>query len=467
MNPQDAWNAAFSQLEIQLDRASFETWLRGAVLLGYEDGFFRVGVRNDYARSMLEHRLYRSVRRTLCDVFGQPAELRFEVHTPIRVEDTASVDLPLFSLLAQQQQQQEQTVDQPRIPLHEQIARPQRPNLPDCELNPRFTFENFVVANSNQFAYAAAQAVATDPANAYNPLFIYGGVGLGKTHLLHAIGHVCHSRGQRVVYISSEAFTNDLIDAIRQRETALFREKYRSADVLLMDDVQFIAGKESTQEEFFHTFNALRNFGKHVVIVGDRHPRELDTLNDRLRSRFESGLIVDVGLPDLESRVAILQMWARERKMDVPRSVYIMMAERASTNLRELEGQFNQLCARTHLSTQRLTAENAEIILDNFARPREHVTLGRVLEVTAQHYNIDVMDLTGTGRATRINNARQVAIYLAREVVGASLPQIGEVFGGRSHSTILHSYNKIAAAIEVDDNQRSEINAVRDAIARR
>ncbi len=457
MNPQDAWNAAFHQLEMQLDRASFDTWLRGAVLLGVEDGVFVVGVRNSYARDMLQHRLYRNVRRVLGDVYGTSAELRFEINKP-----TASLitndepEMPLFRLLAQQDPVA------PVIPLHEQVARPQRPDLPESELNPRFTFDRFVAGMENATIFAAAQAVAECPAGAYNPFFIYGGVGLGKTHLLQAIAHACQARNLRAIYIPSEVFTNDLVDAIRQRTTAMFRDKYRSVDVLLVDDIQFISGKESTQEEFFHTFNALYTFNKQIVLASDRHPRELQTLEDRLRSRFEGGLVMDIQPPSYETRVAILNNWAKERQITLPHHVCELIAGRAKLNVRELEGIFNQVIVTTQITRTPLDTETAEEILDGYRRPRNHVTLNQVLDLTARHHGLSIADLKGKRRTGAINQARQIAMYLAREVTSSSLPQIGDAFGGRKHSTVLHSCNKIAEDMERDPQVRTIVKDIRE-----
>lgn len=455
VNPQDAWNIAFSQLELQLDRASFNTWLRGATFLGHEDGVFVIGVRNSYARDMLEHRLYRHVWRILSDVCGTSVELRFEVN---RAEAAArlipSDEPPMFRLLAQRES------DTPSVPLHQAVTRPQRPELPDSELNERFCFERFVVNPSNQMVYEAARAVSERPA-IYNPFLIYGGVGLGKTHLLHAIAHALRADGLRVIYISSEAFTNDLIDSIRLRTTAMFRDKYRSADVLLVDDIQFIAGKESTQEEFFHTFNALYTFNKQIVLASDRPPSEMSTLEDRLRSRFEGGLVMDVQPPDLETRIAILEMWSRERAVAFPRPVLEMIAQRAQSNVRELEGIFNQMVAKTRLGEQPLTLISAERTLERYERPREHITLKQVLEATARQFRMSCADLTSKRRAQRFNQARQVAMYLAREMTDASLGQIGELFGGRSHTTVLHGCNKIVEEMETDKRLYDMVEKVR------
>ncbi len=469
MNPQEAWNTAYSQLEIQLDRASFDTWLRGAAFVGMAgaDGetpavddcpTFIIGVPNSYARDMLQHRLYRDIRRVLVDVTGIEVEMCFEVRKAA-TGTGEDAELPLFKLLAQQPEAA------PSAPLYQQITRPQRPDLPESELNPRLTFERFVAGAANRMTLEAALAVAEHPATLYNPFLLYGGVGLGKTHLLQAIAHNCRERGLRVIYIPSEVFTNDLVDAIRQRSTAMFREKYRSADVLLVDDIQFIAGKDSTQEEFFHTFNALNTFSKQVVLASDRHPSQLTTLEDRLRSRFGGGLVMDLQPPEYETRLAILNQWAQERGVNLQSSVAEMIAERSKSNIRDLEGVFNQVVATTQFARRPVTLDLAENVLEGYSRPRHHeLTLMRVLEETARHFKVSVGDLTGPRRTARLNQARQIAMYLAREVTLASLPQIGEAFGGRSHSTVLHSCNKVAEDIERDDLLRADVQAIQRAM---
>lgn len=459
MNPQDAWKIAYNQLELQLDRASFDTWLRGATFLRQDDGVFIIGVRNSYARDMLQHRLYRSIVRVLGDVCGSTVEVCFEIHQPVVQSQSGLEDMPLFKLLAQQE---EPTT---RTPLHTKVSRPEQALSPDHELNPRFTFERYMVSGANRMAYEAARAVAENPGRNYNPFMVYGDVGLGKTHLLQAIAHACQLKGQRVIYVSSEAFTNDLVDSIRQRTTAMFREKYRSADVLLVDDVQFIGGKESTQEEFFHTFNALYTFNRQIVLASDRHPQELVTLEERLRSRFEGGLVVDIPMLEYETRVAILEMWAQERGSKVPHSVIEMVAERARNNIRELEGVFNQVLAKAHLTRQPITLDHAATTLQRFEAPRMHgtkkVRVADVLRVTAQYYHLKVADLTGKVRQQRVNEARQVAMYLARELTDLSLPQIGEAFGGRSHTTVLHGCNKVTESLDMNDPINRDISEIK------
>jgi chromosomal replication initiator protein len=467
VNAQDAWRIAYNQLELQLDRANFDTWLRGSVLLCFEDGVFVVGVRNNYARDMLQHRLYRSVWRVLSDVWGSSVEIRFEIHQP--TPQPGFEDMPLFRLLAEKQNTPPENETSASLPLHKQIARPERPALPESELNPRFTFDRYIVSGANRMAYEAARAVAENPGRNYNPFMVYGGVGLGKTHLLQAVAHECQAKGLRVTYVPSEAFTNDLVDSIRQRTTAMFREKYRSVDVLLVDDVQFIGGKDSTQEEFFHTFNTLYTFNKQIVLASDRHPRELATLEDRLRSRFEGGLVVDIPMLDFETRIAILEMWAQERSIRLAPSIIEMVAERAKNNIRELEGVFNQVLAKAHLTRQPLTLDAAATTLQRFEAPRRHgktsrVKVNDVLRVTASHYGLKVTDLTGKDRTQRVNVARQVAMYLARELTELSLPQIGEAFGGRSHTTVLHGCNKVAEAMELNDPISMDVNKIRRAL---
>ncbi|MAU10198.1 MAG: chromosomal replication initiator protein DnaA [Anaerolineaceae bacterium] len=466
MTPQDAWKAAYHQLELQLDRASFDTWLRDVVFLGYEAGAYLIGVPNGYARDMLQHRLYRNIRRVLSDVAGEDCELRFEIYkgevgaAPAEPEND---DMPLFKLLAQQPVEPKPAAP---LPLHQAMLPPSRPDLPESELNPRYTMDRFIVNKSNSVVYEAASAVAEYPATVYNPFLIYGGVGLGKTHLLQAIAHQCTERGLKTVYIPSEVFTNDLIDAIRSRTTAMFREKYRTVDVLLVDDIQFISGKETTQEEFFHTFNALVNFNKQIVLASDRHPREMATLEDRLRSRFQGGLVADIQPPEYETRIAILRMWAQERGLQIDNRAIEMIAQRAPNNVRELEGVFNQIAAQTRFSGGEVNISDARQTVDRFRRPREHIQMADIIRVTAEKHGLDSDDLTGTRRTGRINRARQIAMFIVRELTPYSLPQIGEAFGGRSHTTVLHGCNKIADEVENDPVLESRILKIKQLVQR-
>lgn len=480
MTPQDAWNAAYNQLELQLDRASFDTWLRPAVFLGCESDVYIIGIGNPYARDMLQYRLYRNIHRVLADVIQQDdVELRFVVHKPEPkpppVFDDAPAanhnkddddEMPLFKLLSQQQTASSLLPNRDQLdgaddrPLHQFTRQPVYSDLPESDLNPRYTFERFIVNRSNQVVYEAAQAVAEYPATVYNPFFVYGGVGLGKTHLLQAIAHICEASGLRTLYIPSEVFTNDLIRAIRERKTAMFRDKYRTVDVLLVDDIQFIGGKESTQEEFFHTFNALVNFNKQIVLASDRHPRELATLEDRLRSRFQGGLVADVQPPEYETRVAILRAWAQERSINLKSEILHMVAERAPNNVRELEGVFNQIVAQTRFGDGVVALPRAETTVERYNQPRERWTLAEIIDLAARKQNLTADDLIGKRRTSRINVARQIAMYIARELTECSLPQIGEAFGGRSHTTVLHGCKKIEDQIAYDKVLESRISGI-------
>jgi chromosomal replication initiator protein len=336
-------------------------------------------------------------------------------------------------------------------------------SAPAPRLNPRYTFNTFIVGSGNQLAHAASQAVAEAPGQAYNPLFLYGGVGLGKTHLLHAIGHKALEMSLTVLYVSSETFTNEIINAIRYRTTEEFRDKYRSVDVLLVDDIQFIAGKESTEEEFFHTFNSLYEMSKQIVICSDRPPKAIVSLEERLRSRFEWGLIADIQPPDLETRVAILRAKADMMNRRVPDDVMSYLAGQVHSNIRELEGSFNRLLAFSQLQGLPLTIETAKSALANIASDgrQRRVSVAEVLAAVAGYYRIPEDDLRGKQRDKHIVVPRQVAMYLMRQETEASLLEIGQSLGGRDHSTVLHGYDKIAREMNENTALRKEVLAIR------
>lgn len=469
MDPQEAWNTTLNQLEIQLDRGNFDTWLRDTTYIRCEtaqDGAgatFFIGVRNSFARDNLQHRLYRSVRRVLRDVFGTEVELRFEVHHPAQNRgngDTGPEESkPLFQYASRQETHNASgTLTAGKSPQVE---------LPESHLNPRYTFARFVTSNANMMLYSAARAVAEEPAARYNPFVIYGGVGLGKTHLLQAIANDSQQRGFRALYIPSEGFINDLVNAIRHRTTPLFRDKYRSVDLLLIDDIQFIAGKESTQEEFFHTFNALHTYNKQIVVASDRHPSELELLEDRLRSRFVGGLVIDIQVPEFETRVAIVESWAQERGRVLPRSISEKLADGARNSIRELEGLFTSMLATMDLVEEPFSTTAAGRVVQQHetARARQvKITIDQVLAATAAAHNLNVADLTGKNRSGHISRARHVAMYLARDLTEASWPQIGRAFGMRSHSTAMHGHDRVAELMQQDEVFRYELLALRERI---
>ena len=365
MDSQHAWQAALSQLQMEMPKASFDTWVRCTELVEYTADTFTVGVQNAYARDWLENRLSSTVTRLLSGMMSKPQAVEFVVfhkegNKPEKTESYTEV--------------------------REQPA-PQRPS--NQTLNTRYTFENFVVGTSNRLAHAASMAVAENPAKAYNPLFLYGGVGLGKTHLLHAIGNKAVEKGLRVLYVSSEEFTNDLINSIRSHTTQAFREKYRSIDVLLIDDIQFIAGKESTQEEFFHTFNTLHGQNKQIVISSDRPPKAMNTLEERLRSRFEWGLSADIQPPDLETRIAILRSKAERAGQNVPPEILELIARQAQSNIRELEGALTRVLAYADLTAQPLSASLVNTALADLIPNHRMLEPQQVIDTVASSYGSD------------------------------------------------------------------------------
>ena len=435
MNVEQAWQSVLGQLQMEMPRASFDTWVRDTRPLSYQNGTLTIGVRNAYARDWLESRLASTVSRLLVGIMNASVAVNFIVNgnDPEVIADEAPVS------------------GQPEpIPVFEQPARP-------SNMNPRYLFETFVVGSGNRLAHAACLAVAEKPARAYNPLFLYGGVGLGKTHLLHAIGNACHARGLNVLYVSSEEFTNDMINAIRTHTNQAFREKYRSADVLLVDDIQFIAGKESTQEEFFHTFNTLHGQDKQIIVSSDRPPKSLNTLDERLRSRFEWGLTADIQPPDLETRLAILRSKAERTGRQVPDDILENIARRVQSNIRELEGALNRILAFADLSGTHLSSQLVEVALADLLPQRSDVQPGKIIELVAREWQTSVEALLGRDRSQKIAQPRQVAMYLLRKETNASLPQIGEVLGGRDHTTVMYAIEKIASEIETKTDLRKRV----------
>ena len=348
-----------------------------------------------------------------------------------------------------------------QLSLKKYKVKPQK-NYPN--LNPKYTFDTFVIGNSNRFAHAACVAVAESPARAYNPLFLYGGVGLGKTHLMHAIGHhiITQKKDAKVVYVSSEKFTNELINSIKDDRNEEFRNKYRNVDILLIDDIQFIAGKERTQEEFFHTFNSLHEANKQIIISSDRPPKEIPTLEDRLRSRFEMGLITDIQAPDFETRIAILRKKAQMENIEVSNEVTNYIAKNIKSNIRELEGALTRVIAYSSLTNRTISFDLAvEALKDIITTTKnEEITVNRIKEKVASVFNIKMEDFNSKKRTRSIAYPRQIAMYLSRELTDLSLPKIGEEFGGRDHTTVIHAHDKIVKDIQVNEEIKSKIEKI-------
>ncbi|RME98609.1 MAG: chromosomal replication initiator protein DnaA [Chloroflexi bacterium] len=450
LNSEQVWKDTLVELQLQMTRATFDTWLKDTRIVSQNHDQMVIGTKNEFAKDWLENRLFTTINRTVANVLGRPVDIHFTVandETMAKVPSPEAVDSP-----------------PPAPPVKNgQNGRSPEGSLP-VMLNNRYTFDQFIVGASNRLAHAASLAVAEKPAEAYNPLFLYGGVGLGKTHLLQAVAHFAVNQGKRVIYTTSETFTNDLINAIRTQSTEAFREKYRTTDFLLIDDIQFIAGKESTQEEFFHTFNALHSSGGQIVLSSDRPPKAITTLEERLRSRFEWGLLADVQPPDLETRIAILRFKADSLNTSVPDDVMEFVARRAQNNIRELEGALNKVIAHAAMLRQAINLDLAAHALRDIVSRQSELTVEQIVGAVAKFYRMDPEVLIGRGRSKDVSAARQMAMYLAREETGASLPQIGEILGGRDHTTIMHGWEKIATKIEQDDQLRREMLSIREII---
>jgi chromosomal replication initiator protein len=439
MDANQAWQATLGQLQMDMPKATYDTWVKNSRFISQKDNRITIAVGNAYARDWLESRLKTTAERLLASILGCAQSLIFVVNSaeePALIEEPASF------------------VDYPPI-----APRPLQKNF-----NSRYTFESFVVGPNSRLALAASQAVAENPAKAYNPLFLYGGVGLGKTHLLHAIGNEAARNHQNILYVSSEDFTNDLINAIRKHDTTSFREKYRTIDVLLIDDIQFIAGKESTQEEFFHTFNALHGQDKQIVVSSDRPPKAMLTLEDRLRSRFEWGLIVDIQPPELETRIAILRYKAEQAGRVVPDEILESVAKKIQSNIRELEGALTRILAFSDLSGRPLTMELAHLALVDLLPDDSSTEPAQVMDMVARAFNISNEELLSRSRSKKIALPRQVAMYLMRELGNSSLLEIGESLGGRDHTTVMYACEKVADMIERDDLFRRQVHQIRDQI---
>ena len=440
MDYQNAWSAAVGQLQMDMSLASFDTWVKPAELVGYKDGQFTIGVPNAYACDWLKSRLTTTVIRILTGLMETPQDVEFIVwHKDYQEPPQREIDMDSLLLNA-------------------------RPELEAAipSVNHRYCFDNFVVGSSNRLAHAACLAVAENPAQAYNPLFLYGGVGLGKTHLLHAIGNYARDHGQQVLYVSSEEFTNDLINAIRTHNTQAFRDRYRRIDVLLVDDIQFIAGKESTQEEFFHTFNTLHGQDKQIVMSSDRPPKAMNTLEERLRSRFEWGLTADIQPPDIETRIAILRARAERSRHKVPPVIIEMIARQFQSNIRELEGALTRVTAYADLRGKPLTEELVNIALTDLLPQRNSFEPAHVVDVVAASFGITPEKLLGRDRSRAAALPRQVVMYLLRQEANVSLPQIGEAMGGRDHTTVMYACEKVADMIERDDRLRRQVLQIRE-----
>ena len=436
------WEKILTHLEAELNPQTFSTWFRPTRLEAVKGNLLAVRVPNAVFQRWLATDGQASVEQALAALSLN--QYRVEYVPEPATEPAAS-------------------------PNAAANGRPTQPRLDfdstDYQLNPRYSFQSFVVGSSNQFAHAAALAVAEQPSKAYNPLFLYGGVGLGKTHLMQAVGHRVreHSRALRVSYLSAEKFTNEVINALRFERMVSFRDKYRTVDVLLLDDIQFLAGKERTQEEFFHTFNALYDAQKQIVISSDAAPKEIPTLEERLRSRFEWGLIADIQPPDLETKIAILMKRAETEGLALPAEVAEYIARGIRSNIRELEGAFIRLQAYSSLVGEAVSLSLAETVLKNIlAQQEKRISIEAIQRRVAEEFNLRPPDLRVRSNARSIAFPRQIAMYLAKQLTGASLPEIGRAFGGKHHTTVLHSVKKIERLRKADKDLAQRLHKLTD-----
>ncbi|MDH7489146.1 MAG: chromosomal replication initiator protein DnaA [Anaerolineae bacterium] len=443
LTPLEAWQATLGELQLQLAKSTFDAWLKDTTLVAAEDGVYTIGARNSYARDWLDNRMRGLVKRTLTRIVGRQVDVRFIVDAK-PVESPAPRDLIGYD------------------PTEDAPARGNKTNGQSCALNPRYTFESFVVSAGSRVPFEISRAVSERPGMAYNPLFLYGGVGLGKTHLLHAIGLNAAQRGLNVLYVPSEQFTNDLVCAIRARTTEEFRNKYRSVDMLLLDDVQFIAGKDASQEEFFHTFNALHSANRQIVVACDRPPRDVLGLDERLRSRFEGGLVVEIAPPDFAARIAILQAKAAVRAWSVPMPVLELIAQTVETNVRELEGALNRVIAQWEALKQPPTLETTQAILKDMLPGKGRPSPEAILQAVADYFGVDPQDLLGASRRQQIALPRQIVMYLLCAETDLSLAQVGAFMGKRDHTTVLHGRDKIRDLMETDAAIRLHVQAIRE-----
>ncbi|MGU8313296.1 chromosomal replication initiator protein DnaA [Clostridium perfringens] len=442
------WEQALNIIKGEISEISFNTWIKSCTPISISDNILKLSVPNEFTKGILDTRYKDLLIQALKIVTSRKFKIEFYLESDLEEEKENEEK--------QKEEKKENTNDvDGSIVVSDEMS---------ATLNPKYTFQSFVIGNSNRFAHAASLAVAESPAKAYNPLFIYGGVGLGKTHLMHAIGHYILQENPKakVVYVSSEKFTNELINAIKDDKNEEFRNKYRKVDVLLIDDIQFIAGKERTQEEFFHTFNALHEENKQIILSSDRPPKEIPTLEDRLRSRFEWGLIADIQPPDFETRMAILKKKADVEGLNVPNEVMVYIATKIKSNIRELEGALIRIIAYSSLTNRDVSVDLASEALKDIISNKESapVTVKTIQESVANYYNLRIEDLKSQRRTRNIAYPRQIAMYLSRKLTDMSLPKIGEEFGGRDHTTVIHAYEKISENLKTDECLQSMINDI-------
>jgi chromosomal replication initiator protein len=438
MTNQQLWQAILGNLELSLSKANFTTWFKNTSIIEKSDVGIVVGVPNAFTREWLQNKYHQDILKALKAISPETKEVKYQIVSP--------------------------AYTQPQVT--KEVARTPVKKSENQNLNPKYTFESFIVGSNNQLAHAASQAVAKKPGSTYNPLFIYGGVGLGKTHLMQAVGADVLKRNAdaKILYVTSERFTNDFVTAVSQGKADQFKSLYRNVDVLLVDDIQFLAGREGTQEEFFHTFNALHQNNKQVVMTSDRLPKEIPAIEERLVSRFEWGMIADIAAPDMETRLAILKTKSREKNYNIEPEILQYIAETIQSNIRELEGALNRLMVYCQLNNTRPTIEQVKSILVSVITPpkKRGVSAKKIAEIVADFYNVAPEDLLKQSRKKEYVHPRQIAMFLIRKELETSLPSIGEFFGGRDHTTVIHAIDKIERFIKEKSGLKQEIDLIKD-----
>lgn len=458
MDTHELWQATLGELELKLSKAHFTTWFRNTFIIEFSGHEMVVGVPNTFTKAWLEKKYHRDILHAIQNIINRPVRtLNYRV-------ETKTFSPQIIVLEEQKQVPRETTIDEYK---NFGFTTEQSSSTPsgNCLLNTQYTFDTFVVGKQNELAYAAAQAVATHPGGTYNPVFVFGDVGLGKTHLLHAIGNEIQSRNQnaKILYATCEHFTNDFIAAVRSGRAKEFKDRYRNVDLLLIDDIQFITGKEGTQEEFFHTFNALHQLNKQIVISSDRPPKAIAALEKRLLSRLEWGMLVDVGAPDLETRIAILQIKCQKRQTELEREILHFVASHIQSNVRELEGALNKIIAYHQFKNIEPTMESVRPIIESFEAGslKKTVSPKHIIQTVAEYFDIDISDVLGKSREKRLAFPRQIIMFLLREEMSISYPSIGSELGGRDHTTAMHAYSKISRALKESDQLRRDVELIK------
>ena len=444
MTNEELWQAVLAQIQLNISQANFATWFKNTEIISQKEGKAVVSVPNSFVEEWLQNKYNKPILKILHSLSGDIKEVTYSIgKTRLKILKRVPIVLPETDQL----EFQEFKVNK------------------ETNLNPRYTFDSFVVGPFNELPHAAATAVSKNPGFVYNPLFIYGGVGLGKTHILQALGNeiVKNFKKKKVRYISSEKFTSEVVSSIRNHQMELFKSKYKTIDVLIIDDIQFLAGKEKTQEEFFHIFNVLYENNKQIILSSDRPPKAIHALAERLRSRFEGGMIADIGIPDFETRVAILKTKAQEKKVDFSDEVYQYIASVVQKNIRELEGVLNRLIVYQKLNNEKADLEITKILLKNLlSSPIKVVSPKKIIQTVAEFYDLKEKDLLVSSRKREIVKPRQIAMYLLREELKSSFPFIGRKFNGKDHTTAIHSYKKILKELEEDKKLKEEISLIKE-----